>query len=136
MHVDSDVFNIEKSRPNKKVADLRRSLEHQTAVRLARDEATDDSHGFWKDPRTIYGLILTCVFSGIFAALAWNVSTRSYDAGRRSVYETSCLVSCERQLSSMDSLREVRGTYTCFCENGSALVPVPSRLFGNLSGGR
>ena len=108
----------------------RLTLRHHRQI--IQDDLLDESHGFWKDPRTIYGLILTCVFSGIFAAMAWNVSTHSYESGRRSVYEISCQSSCERRLSTMENLREVRGAFTCFCEDGAMMVPVPSRLFGDL----
>jgi len=100
-------------------------------VRHGMREATDDTKGFWKDPRTIFGILLTCVFSAVWVVASWEIRDAAFESGRRSVYEPACVASCERRLSGMDDLRLTRGTFTCFCEDGTRLQPVQSRLFTN-----
>lgn len=115
--------------------DLYRLIQKRHALKEARSRATDDTWGFWKDPRTIFGVLLTCVFSAGWAAVSWNIRERSLEEGRRDVYETACEASCHRRGdSSMDHIRDVRGTMMCHCLNGDRLIPIPSRLFDSLSG--
>lgn len=90
----------------------------------------DKKLSFWKDPRTIIGLFLTCIFSGAFTAMIWRISASSFKAGQRSVYELSCRRSCMRHFSHMKLLRVAnRDNFTCECENGIIMSPIPSRLF-------
>jgi hypothetical protein len=111
---------------------MRRTLRDIEDRQEVQTDLIEERDFFWKDPRTIYGLLLTCLFSGIFAAGAWSVSNTAYKNGRRSVYEASCQSSCERRLSTTQMLRETRGVFTCFCEDGAVMVPIPSRLFDDL----
>lgn len=108
-------------------------VQKRLALQTARHKATDDSWGFWKDPRTIFGVILTCVFSAGWAVVSWNLRDSAHEAGRRSVYEPACVASCERRNSTMEILRETQGVYTCFCEDGAHLIPIQGRLFTTFS---
>lgn len=119
--------------PKDTVHDLHLRIQNQLAMQRVRNQATDDTWGFWKDPRTIFGIVLTCLFSAGWAAMSWNLGERSFEAGKRSVYEAACQASCERRISSMEHLRETRGTYACWCEDGARLIPIQSRLFSSFS---
>lgn len=91
-------------------------------------EATSE-HGFWKDPRTIFGLILTAVFSALFAAGLWIVGEASYARGIRDVHIEACERACGVRDTSMSAISLINQAYRCYCLNGNELTPIPGHLY-------